>query len=117
VRLKQQLLNLNRHMEGNCQWYADWLVVPDGTTAFEALANGDGSPGGSLSLLTLFQFIHHKNIRNVVWLTADVHYAAAHYYDPNKAQLTDFKPFWICSGTLKLRDVWTERLTTPLARR
>jgi alkaline phosphatase D len=27
-------------------------------------------------------------------LTADVHYAAAHYYDPAKAQFTDFKPFW-----------------------
>jgi alkaline phosphatase D len=27
-------------------------------------------------------------------LTADVHYAAAHYYDPAKAQSKDFKPFW-----------------------
>ncbi|BAZ09298.1 hypothetical protein NIES4071_11060 [Calothrix sp. NIES-4071] len=23
-----------------------------------------------------------------------VHYAAAHYYDPNKAQFKNFKPFW-----------------------
>ena len=29
-----------------------------------------------------------------MWLTADVHYAAAHYYDPNKAQFQDFEPFW-----------------------
>ena len=34
------------------------------------------------------------DFENVVWLTADVHYAAAHYYHPNKAQFTDFKPFW-----------------------
>ncbi len=27
-------------------------------------------------------------------LTADVHYAAAHYYDPNKAQFQEFTPFW-----------------------
>jgi alkaline phosphatase D len=30
----------------------------------------------------------------VVWLTADVHYCAAHYYDPAKAQFQDFDPFW-----------------------
>ena len=29
-----------------------------------------------------------------MWVTADVHYAAAHYYDPNKAQFQDFLPFW-----------------------
>jgi alkaline phosphatase D len=29
-----------------------------------------------------------------VWLTADVHYCAAHYYDPARAQFTDFDPFW-----------------------
>jgi alkaline phosphatase D len=29
-----------------------------------------------------------------VWLTADVHYAAAHYYNPDKAQFQEFDPFW-----------------------
>ena len=29
-----------------------------------------------------------------MWLTADVHYTAAHYYDPNKAVFQDFEPFW-----------------------
>ena len=33
-------------------------------------------------------------IRNSVWLTADVHYTAAHYFDPNKAVFQDFDPFW-----------------------
>ena len=33
-------------------------------------------------------------IRNVVWLTADVHYAAAHHYDPARAAFKDFLPFW-----------------------
>lgn len=71
------------------------LVVPDGSTNFENLANGDGPAlGRELELADLLQFINRNNIKNVVWLTADVHYAAAHYYDPNKAQFQDFKPFW-----------------------
>ncbi len=35
-----------------------------------------------------------RRVRNTVWLTADTHYTAAHYYDPSKAQFTDFDPFW-----------------------
>jgi alkaline phosphatase D len=35
-----------------------------------------------------------RRVRNVVWLTADVHYCAAHYYDPGKASFRDFDPFW-----------------------
>ena len=31
--------------------------------------------------------------RNIVWLTADMHYTAAHYYDPNRAVFQDFEPF------------------------
>ena len=71
------------------------LIVKDGKTDFENFANGDGKAlGRELELADLLRFIKHNNIRNVVWLTADVHYAAAHYYHPNKAQFTDFKPFW-----------------------
>ena len=33
-------------------------------------------------------------MRNVVWLTTDVHYAAAHRYDPARASFADFDPFW-----------------------
>jgi alkaline phosphatase D len=37
----------------------------------------------------------------VVWLTADVHYAAAHYYNPQTAATSDFLPFWeFVSGPL-----------------
>ena len=35
-----------------------------------------------------------NKIRNVVFITADVHYAAAHYYDPAAAKFTEFQPFW-----------------------
>jgi alkaline phosphatase D len=72
------------------------LVVADGKTGnFENLANGDGPAlGRELEFADLLRFIQKNNIKNVVWLTADVHYAAAHYYDSGKAQFTDFKPFW-----------------------
>jgi alkaline phosphatase D len=33
-------------------------------------------------------------VRNVVFVTGDVHYAAAHHYDPARARFTDFLPFW-----------------------
>lgn len=69
---------------------------------FENSANGDGPPlGRELELAGLFRFIKQNRIHNIVWLTADVHYTAAHYYDPSKAQFTDFEPFWeFISGPL-----------------
>jgi alkaline phosphatase D len=71
------------------------LIIRDGSTNFEAWANGDGPAlGREIELADLLRFIKRAKIKNVVWLTADVHYAAAHYYDPGKAQFTDFKPFW-----------------------
>jgi alkaline phosphatase D len=40
-------------------------------------------------------------VRNVVWLTADVHYCASHFYDPAQAQFTEFDGFWeFVSGPL-----------------
>lgn len=33
-------------------------------------------------------------MRNTVWLTAEVHYTAAHCYDPSRASFNDFDPFW-----------------------
>ena len=62
----------------------------------EAVAQGmDGPPRGrELEIADLLAFIKHAGVRNTVWLTADVHYTAAHYYDPNKAAFQDFEPFW-----------------------
>jgi alkaline phosphatase D len=76
------------------------LVVPDalkdGTENYEAIANRDnGGPlGRELEIADLLRFIKQNGVKNTVWLTADVHYTAAHYYDPNKAQFQDFEPFW-----------------------
>lgn len=69
------------------------LVVGKGD---EAVANADNGParGRELELAGLLRFIKSAGIANVVWLTADVHYTAAHYYSPEKAQFQDFTPFW-----------------------
>ncbi|MEI5673091.1 MULTISPECIES: alkaline phosphatase D family protein [unclassified Nocardioides] len=71
------------------------VVVPDGE-AQESLANGDpGAPLGKEQEIAgvLAAFKRHR-VRNVVWITADVHYCAAHHYSPERAGFTDFDPFW-----------------------
>ncbi len=71
------------------------LVIGDGPKAFEAVANGDGPAlGRELEIADLLSFVKREAIPNLVWFTADVHYAAAHRYDPAKARFTDFEPFW-----------------------
>ena len=76
------------------------LLVGDGKDAqgrdrFEAIANGDGAPlGREFEVVELLRHLKHEKVRNTIWLTADVHYCAAHYYDPAKAQFQDFDPFW-----------------------
>ena len=68
----------------------------------EAVAQGDGpARGRELEIADLLRFIKTAGIVNTVWLTADVHYTAAHYYNPDKAQFQEFEPFWeFVSGPL-----------------
>jgi alkaline phosphatase D len=70
--------------------------VPDRPAFWEAIANADaGAPlGRELEIADLLRFIKVRRIRNVVWITGDVHYCAAHHYDPARARFTDFDPFW-----------------------
>ncbi len=69
------------------------LVVPDGTHQ-ESVSNADpGAPlGRELELARVLRGL--KGVPNVVWITADVHYCAAHHYSPERARFTDFDPFW-----------------------
>lgn len=79
------------------------LVVPDGKTNFEALAQGDpGAPlGRELQLAELLRHIKHDRITGTVWLTTDVHYTSAQHYAPERAAFKDFEPFWeFVSGPL-----------------
>ncbi len=72
------------------------LVIRDGQEDYEGLANGDpGVPlGRERELARLLTDLKAARVRNIVWLTADVHYAAAHHYDPARAAVADFDPFW-----------------------
>ncbi|MCT8357567.1 alkaline phosphatase D family protein [Xanthomonas citri pv. anacardii] len=104
----EQLAWLQRELAGSrAQWKviaADMpigLQVPDGEDAnghprWEAIANGDpGVPRGrEQEIAMLLRFISRARIRNTVWLTADVHYCAAHYYHPDRAAFQQFEPFW-----------------------
>ena len=92
--------------------------VPKGT--YEAWANADdGAPlGRELELASLLAFIKNNDIRNVVWVTADVHYTSATLYDPGRARFTDFTPFWeFVAGPINAGHVRARaRSTGPSAR-
>ena len=75
------------------------LIVWDNwaeSSGAEAVANGDDGDarGRELEFADLLTFIKRAGIDNVVWLTADVHYCAAHHYSPERAAYQDFDPFW-----------------------
>ncbi|MEU6846432.1 alkaline phosphatase D family protein [Streptomyces sp. NPDC046716] len=79
------------------------LVVTDGATNFEAVAQGDpGAPlGRELQIAELLRHIKHRRITGTLWLTADVHYTSAQHYEPSGAAFQDFEPFWeFVSGPL-----------------
>ncbi|WP_216216156.1 alkaline phosphatase D family protein [Amycolatopsis aidingensis] len=78
------------------------LIVPDGED-IEGVADGrPGAPGGrEHELAWVLRQLARRRVRNVVWVTADVHYTAAHYYSPDRAAVGDFDPFWeFVSGPL-----------------
>jgi alkaline phosphatase D len=76
--------------------------LPIGLISEDAIALGDGPPERrEHEIADLLSFMKRAGIRNTVWLTADMHYTAAHRYDPNRAVFSDFEPFWeFISGPL-----------------
>jgi alkaline phosphatase D len=78
-------------------------ISRDGKTNYEAWANGDkGRPlGRELEIANLLSFIKSNQIRNTVWITADVHFPANIHYHPDRAAFKEFDPFWeFISGPL-----------------
>lgn len=72
------------------------LVVAHQPGRHEAVANGDHGParGREIEIANLLRTLKQRGVRNVVWVTADVHYCAAHHFDPARAAAKDFDPFW-----------------------
>ncbi len=50
--------------------------------------------GREVQLAEILKFIKDNDIKNVVFLTSDVHFSAAIAYDPSVAATQEFKPFW-----------------------
>ena len=103
--LKQELFTSNAVWKVIASDMPIGLVVYDNfqtKDTFENGANGNGPVRGrEFDIADVLSFIKTADIQNVVWLTADVHYTAAHFYDPNQAQFQEFKPFWeFVSGPL-----------------
>ncbi|REE03976.1 alkaline phosphatase D family protein [Citricoccus nitrophenolicus] len=71
------------------------IIVPDGPGQ-ESISNADpGTPlGRELELARLLSGIKRQRSKNIVFLTGDVHYCAAHHYSPERAAFKDFNPFW-----------------------
>ena len=84
---------------------AVWKVVVNG----QPIADIAGSPGQHVAwaldglggtdrrteLAGILSALQRSDVRNLVWLGADVHYAAARRFDPGKATMhRDFRPFW-----------------------
>jgi alkaline phosphatase D len=70
------------------------LQIPD-TAGFEGVGTGPGEPRGrEEEVATLLRTLHEARVRNVVWITGDVHYAAAHHYHPDRARFRQFTPVW-----------------------
>lgn len=68
---------------------------PDGIAAQEGYAQRDPAAlGRELELAAVLRELHQRGVRDVVWLTADVHYAAAHHFDPARGTIGEFTPFW-----------------------
>jgi alkaline phosphatase D len=94
--LKRELLN------SRATWKVIAADLPIGIESDDAVALENGPPRGrEVEVAELLTFIKRAGICNTVWLTADMHYTAAHYYDPNAAVFQDFEPFWeFVSGPL-----------------
>ena len=97
---QEQFAWLKRHLKAST---ATWKVIS--THDPLSIVTGDeddrdawgqGAPevlGREVQLSQLLKFIKDEGIKNVVYITSDVHYAAAISYDPQRAVFQDFNPF------------------------
>jgi alkaline phosphatase D len=98
-----QLAWLKREVAtSNATWKVIAADLPIGLISEDAIALGDGPPERrEHEIADLLSFMKRAGVSNTVWLTADMHYTAAHHYDPNRAVFQDFEPFWeFVSGPL-----------------
>ena len=96
------------------------LQIAHGGTDYDGVSNGlPGRPRGrEKEFAQIFGFIKEHAIKNVVWVTADVHYAAAHHYSPERTRFKNFDPFWeFLAGPLNAGTFGPNPLIPPLGLR
>ncbi|WP_220793581.1 alkaline phosphatase D family protein [Nocardioides stalactiti] len=91
---------------------ATWKIIsidqplsapPSQVWDLDGVSNGDdGRPlGREQEIGRILSAVKRHGITGVHFVTADVHYTAAHHYAPERAAFTDFEPFWeFVSGPL-----------------
>lgn len=62
--------------------------------AADGWGNEDGGPPTEREVELALVLTAVRGVKNMVWLGADVHYAAAHRFDPVHAVYKDFDSFW-----------------------
>lgn len=72
---------------------AVWKLVVTGQPIADVVPRYDGW-GGTRRTLELARILSRARVKNLAWLSADVHYGAARRFDPARAALKDFEPFW-----------------------
>lgn len=98
---KEQFLWLKRALRrSRATWkviatHDPFTIVTGGETDRDSWGQNDPAIlGRELQLRELLRFIKDERIKNVVSVTADVHFAAAIFADPANAAFKDFNPFW-----------------------
>src|SRR5262245_28084190 len=67
---------------------ATWKIIASDTPLGTIIARSPASGvpiGRGIEIGDLLSFMHRAAIRNTIWITADLHYTAAHYFDPTNA--------------------------------
>ena len=71
------------------------FIIKDGRAAFDGIANIDGAPRGrEIEFSEILTYLKENNIKNVLFLSGGVNFAAALYYDPAISKAADFNPFY-----------------------
>lgn len=88
------------------------IVIGSRGLDFDGIASSELEPRGrELELFELLKFIKDEQLTEVVWISADVHYAAAHHFHPSRAISQDFLPFWeFIAGPLNAATLRPHRL-------